>query len=96
MTYEEFVERLEWYFSRRDIEELNRLGYEEAKDALTDELTADELYREGRAYIIEAAIGQTEGITVEDFRAEIKQNTGIEMTEPNAAALLADLESGAF
>lgn len=97
MTYEEFVERLEWYFSRRDIEELNRTAYEEAKTALTDEdYTIVELYDMGREFVVEQLIGQSESCTVEDFRAEIKQNIGIEMNEPNAAALLADLESGAF
>jgi hypothetical protein len=46
MTYEEFVERLEWYFSRRDIEELNRLGYEEAADAHEGQDITNERLRE--------------------------------------------------
>lgn len=96
MTYDEFAEKLTWYFSRRDIEDLNRLAYEEAKTALTEDFTIAELYNMGREFIVEQLIGDSESCTVEDFRAEIKQNTGIEMTESNAAALLADLESGAF
>jgi hypothetical protein len=34
--------------------------------------------------------------TLENFMTDVQINLEIEMTEPNAAALLADLESGAF
>ena len=95
MTYEEFVERLSWYFSRRDIEELNRMGFENAKDSLTYELTVPELYEMGRDFILNL-IRDIPGDNPDAFRENLKETVGIEMTEPNAAALLADLESGAF
>lgn len=96
MTYEEFVERLSWYFSRRDIEELNRLAYEEAKTALTDEdYTIAELYDMGRAFIL-GLIRDTTGENPDEYRENLKEFIGIKMTYPNAAAPLADLESGAF
>lgn len=36
MSYYEFRERLEWYFSRRDINELDRIAYESADTALRE------------------------------------------------------------
>lgn len=96
MSYEEFVERLEWYFSRRDIEELNRTAYEEAENALDGEnYSISELYEIGRAFILDR-IRDTTGNNPVIFRDRLKANIGIKISLANAAALLADLESGAF
>ena len=108
MSYEEFVERLAWYFSRRDIEELNRYAYENADCAIrepddvwneiNDGTWANQneyLYFAGRDFILDL-IRDTPGDTPDEFRENLKKTVGIEMTYPNAAALLADLESGAF
>ena len=96
MTYDEFCERLTWYFSRRDIEELNRTAYEEAKTAFEGEsYSIDELYEMGRAFIFDQ-IGDTPGENPNEFRKNLKSTVGIKMTYLNAAALLSDLESGEF
>lgn len=96
MTYNDFTERLEWYFSRRDIEELNRTAYEEAKAAFDGEdYSASELYEMGRDFILDL-IRDTTGNNPVIFRDRLKANIGIKMSLANAAALLADLESGAF
>ena len=97
MTYEEFVERLEWYFSRRDIEELNRLGYEEAVDAHEGwDITTERLRELGRDFVIDLLRDDCRTDMLENFMTDVQINLEIEMTEANAAALLADLESGAF
>lgn len=96
MTYDEFVEKLTWYFSRRDIEELDRTAYNEAKTAFDGEdYSVSELYEMGRAFICDQ-ISDTPGHNPDEFRENLKGTVGIKMTYPNAAALLADLESGAF
>lgn len=97
MTYDEFCERLEWYFSRRDIEELNRLGYEEATDAHEGQDITNERLRElGRDFVIDLLRDDCRTDTLENFMTDVQINLEIEMTEANAAALLADIESGAF
>ena len=97
MTYEEFVERLEWYFSRRDIEELNRLGYEEAADAHEgQDITTERLRELGRDFLIDILRDDCRTDTLENFITDVQINLEIEMTESNADTLLADLESGAF
>lgn len=94
MTYDEFVEKLCWYFSRRDIDELNRTAYEEARAAFDGEdYSTAKLYEMGRAFILDQ-ISDTPGNNPDEFRENLKGTAGIEMTEPNAAALFADLESG--
>jgi len=96
MTYDEFVEKLTWYFSRRDIEELNRLAYEEAKNAFDGEdYSVSELYEMGRAFIFDQ-IADTPGENPDEFRENLKLTVGIKMTYPNAAALLGEIESGIF
>lgn len=96
MTYDEFVEKLTWYFSRRDIEELDRTAYEESKTAFDGEdYAAYELSNMGRAFIYEQ-IADTPGNNPDEFRKNLKGTVGIKMTYSNAAALLADIESGAF
>lgn len=96
MTYDEFVEKLAWYFSRRDIEELNRTAYEEAKNAFDGEdYSVSELYEMGRSFILDQ-IHDTPGGNTDEYRENLKSTVGIKMTYPNAAALLADIESGAF
>ena len=108
MSYEEFVEKLTWYFSRRDINELDRIAFESADTALRE---PDDVWNEindgtwcnqneylhfaGRDFILDL-IRDTPGDILTEFQNNLEVNIGIEMTESNAAALLADLESGAF
>lgn len=97
MTYDEFCERLEWYFSRRDIEELNRLGYEEAVDAHEgQDITTERLRELGRDFVIDILRDDCRTDTLGNFITDVQINLEIEITEANAAALLADIESGAF
>lgn len=108
MTYDEFVEKLAWYFSRRDINELDRIAYESADTALRE---PDDVWNEindgtwcnqneylrfaGRDFILDL-IRDTPGKNTDEYRENLKESIGIKMTYPNAAALLADIESGAF
>jgi len=97
MTYEEFCERLEWYFSHRDIEELNCLGYAEAADAHEEQdITTERLRELGRDFVIDLLRDDCRTDMLENFMTDVQINLEIEMTESNAAALLADIESGAF
>lgn len=97
MTYDEFVEKLAWYFSRRDIEELNRLGYEEAADAHEGkDITTERLRKLGRDFVIDLLRDDCRTDMLQNFMTDVQINLEIEMTEANAAALLADIESGAF
>lgn len=108
MTYDEFVEKLAWYFSRRDINELDIIAYESADIALRE---PDNVWNEindgtwcnqneylhfaGRDFILDL-ICDTPGDILTEFQNNLEVNIGIKMTESNAAALLADIESGAF
>lgn len=97
MTYEEFVERLSWYFSRRDIEQLENLAYEESADAHEgQDITKEHLRELGRAFLIDLIRTDCNPMTLDLFREDIKINLGIIMTKANAASLLSDVESGAF
>lgn len=97
MTYDDFTERLEWYFSRRDIESLNNLAYEASADAHEgDDITKEHLYELGRAFIIDLIRGDCSTENPEAFREDVKLNLGIDMTAANAESLCADVESGAF
>ena len=97
MTYEEFVEWLSWYFSRRDIEQLENLAYEESADAHEgQDITKEHLRELGRAFLIDLIRTDCCTDTLERFREDIRINLGIEMNEANAESLCTDIESGAF
>ena len=108
MTYDEFVEKLAWYFSRRDINELDRIAFENADTALREPEDVwneindgtwcnqnEYLHFAGRDFILDL-IRDTPGDILTEFQNNLEVNIGIEMTESNASALLADIESGAF